>query len=286
MTTAAALAAGTVRLRECSAAPRTDALTLLEATLRQSRAWIAAFGEHPMSEVDVAAFERLCERRASGIPTAYLLGSVGFYGHEFLVDERVLVPRPESEHLVDEAIAFLGEREADVLDVGTGSGAIACSIAAATRATVYATDISRDALAVANDNVRRFGMEGRCNLAHGDLLKPFAGRRFDVVVANLPYVPTCDVPQAPNPVAFEPRIAVDGGPDGLAIYRRLIDELPKALKPGALVLLEAAPPTVNALRQLIRKGLPAATVEVCRDYAGLERYVKAFPGSTPPPSEK
>ena len=289
MTTAAALAEGTARLRACSDAPRIDALTLLEATLRKPRAWIAAFGEHPLSAEDAAAFETLCERRASGIPTAYLLVRAGFYGHEFLVDERVLVPRPESEHLVDETIAFLGDREADVLDVGTGSGALACSIAAATRATVYATDISHEALAVANDNVRRLRLEQRCNVACGDLLEPFVGRRFDVVVANLPYVPSGDVPQAPDPVSFEPRIAVDGGADGLHVYRRLLHALPAALKPKALVLLEAAPPTIGALRQLVRARLPEATVEMRRDYAGLGRYVKAslpLPGSVQASSEK
>jgi release factor glutamine methyltransferase len=288
-TAAAALAEGTARLRACSDAPRIDALTLLEATLRKPRGWIAAFGEHPLSADDAVAFQMLCERRASGVPTAYLLERAGSYGHEFLVDERVLVPRPESEHLVDEAVAFLSDREADVLDVGTGSGALACSIAAATRATVYATDISHEAVAVANENVRRLRLEQRCHVAQGDLLEPFAGRRFDVVVANLPYVPTGDVPQSPDPVSFEPRIAVDGGADGLHVYRRLLRSLPAGLNSKALIVLEAAPPSITALRQLVRDWMPEATVEVGRDYAGLERYVKAslqLPGSVQVPSEK
>lgn len=288
-TAAAALAEGTARLRACSDAPRLDALTLLEATLRKPRAWIAAFGEHPLSSDDAVAFEALCERRASGVPTAYLLGSAGFYGHEFAVDERVLVPRRESEHLVDEALAFLGDRAGDVLDVGTGSGAIACSIAAASRARVYATDISDSAVAVASENVRRLHLDERCIVARGDLVQPFAGRQFDVVVANLPYVPSGDVPQSPDPVSFEPRLALDGGTDGLDVYRRLLRSLPAALKPEALVLLEAAPPTIGALQQLLRQRLPEATVELRRDYAGLERYAKAslpVPGSPRVPSEK
>jgi release factor glutamine methyltransferase len=275
-TAAAALAEGTARLRACSDAPRSDALTLLEATLRKPRAWIAAFGEHPLSAEDAAAFQALCDRRASGFPTAYVLGRAGFYGREFSVDQRVLVPRPESEHLVDEAIAFLGDRESEVLDVGTGSGAIACSIAAATRAMVYASDISEGAILVANENVRRLHLEQRCRVARGDLLGPFAGRRFDLVVANLPYVPTADLPRAPDPVSFEPRIALDGGSDGLRVYRGLLEALPAVLKPKALILLEAAPPTIDALQHLVRERFPQARVEVRRDYAGLERYVKAM----------
>jgi release factor glutamine methyltransferase len=250
-------------------------LVLLGASLRKSRAWILAFGEHRLSPEEAGRFQTLCERRASGLPAAYVLGSAGFYGREFVVDERVLVPRSATEHLVDEAIAFLGDREADVLDVGTGCGAIACSIAAATRATVYATDISEGAIAVANENVRRLHLEQRCIVAQGDLLQPFAGHRFDVVMANLPYLPTRDVPAAPDPVSFEPHLALDGGPDGLSFYRRLLRSLPSVLKPRALVLLEAAPPTIDALQQLVRERLKQATVTVHRDYAGLERYVKA-----------
>ncbi len=276
MTTAAtALVEGTARLRACSATPRMDALTLLEAALRKPRTWIMAFGEHSLSAEDAAAFQVLCEGAASGLPTAYLLRSAGFYGREFLVDERVLVPRPESEHLVDEAIAFLGDREADVLDVGTGCGSLACSIAAATHATVYATDISAEAIAVAKENVRRYDLAERCIVAQGDLVQPLAGRRFDLVLANLPYVPTPEIPRAPDPVSFEPRVALDGGDDGLAVYRRLLHVLPGALKTQALVVLEAAPPTIGALRRLVRARLPHARVEVRRDYAGLERYVKA-----------
>ena len=276
MTTAAtALAAATERLRAHSDAPRTEALMLLEATLEKSRSWIVAYGERPLSENDAALFGSLCERRASGVPTAYLVRSAGFYGHELYVDERVLIPRPESEHLVDEALRFLGDREGDVLDVGTGSGALACSIAAASRATVYATDISSAAVTVACENVRRLGLEGRCIVARGDLIEPFAGRRFDVVVANLPYVPACDLPAAPDPVSFEPRLALDGGPDGLTQYRRLLQNIARALQDRAMVLLEAAPPTIQELARMTRFALPECAVDIRCDYAGKERYVRA-----------
>jgi release factor glutamine methyltransferase len=271
---ATALAQGTALLR-AGDTPRNDALRLLQAVVRKPRAWLLAFGEHRLTMHDAARYRALCERAAHGVPIAYLLRSAGFYGREFLVDERVLVPRPETEHLVDEVVAFLGDREADVLDVGTGSGAIACSIAAGTNARVYATDVSAQAVAVAQENVRRFDLEDRCIVEHGDVLGPFAGRRFDVVVANLPYIPTADLPVAPDPVSFEPRLALDGGNDGLAVYRRLIAALPSALKANALVVLEAAPPTIGELARLVRCSLPPFAAEVGRDYAGLERYVKA-----------
>ncbi|HEV3092837.1 MAG TPA: peptide chain release factor N(5)-glutamine methyltransferase [Candidatus Cybelea sp.] len=266
------LAQGTALLRECSEAPRADAMLLLERALGRSRSWIVAYGETELALPDAQTYDRLCERRRTGVPAAYILGSAGFYGNEFLVNESVLVPRPETEHLVDEAREFVGDRALAVLDVGTGSGAIACSIARATPAVVDATDLSAAALVVAGENAARLGVADRCRFHLGDLVEPVAGRRFDVVVANLPYVPRADVPKAPHPVAFEPRVAVDGGADGLCLYRRLLKALP-ALHPS-LVLLEAAPPTIEELAALVRAAFPTSAIEIREDYAGLARYLK------------
>jgi release factor glutamine methyltransferase len=272
---AAALAEGTALLRATSSAPRADALALLEATLSGRREWILAFGDRSVPARSEAAFRALCKRRREGTPTAYLLGRAWFCGREFVVDERVLIPRPETEHLVDEAVVFLGDRQADVLDVGTGSGALACSIAAATRATVAATDISSAALAVARENARRLNVSPRCTFHEGDLAEPVTDRRFDLVLANLPYIPSGDLPSAPDPVSFEPRLALDGGCDGLSLYRRLLAMLPALLKPKALVLLEAAPPTIARLKVAVKSALPGFAISLCQDYARFDRYVRA-----------
>lgn len=277
---AQALAEGTQWLRAASETPRAEAMLLLEHALQRRREWIVASAEVSLSASAAAVYRELCERRRAGVPAAYILGRAGFYGRDFLVDERVLIPRPETELLVDEAIAFADGRHRAVLDVGTGSGAIACTIAAETDAIVHATDISEAALDVARENARRLGVEKRCTFHHGYLSEPVRGLRFDIAIANLPYVPTADVPAPPNPVAFEPRVATDGGPDGLRLYRELLEKLPAVLAPESLALLEAAPPTIQELRKLVCRALPDFAVSVHKDYAGLERYIKAKGPST------
>jgi release factor glutamine methyltransferase len=269
------LAAGTALLHDSSTSPRADALLLLAHALHREREWIVAHGDATPSREESESFQRLGEQRARGVPVAYLLGSAGFYGREFLVDENVLVPRPETEHLVAEAIGFIGNRSLSVLDVGTGSGAIACTIAAETQATVHGTDISIAAVAIANENARRLGVADRCRFYQGDLTEPLRAQRFDLVVANLPYVPTAEIAGKPNPIAYEPREALDGGPDGLNLYRRVLKELPPFLTPSAMLLLEAAPPIMQRLCDLVLNSLPFFTITACDDYAGLARYIKA-----------
>ena len=211
----------------------------------------------------------------AGEPAAYVSGSAGFYRREFAVDARVLVPRPETEHVIEDALAFLqAAGPARVLDVGTGSGAIACTIACEMPdAQIEATDISADALAVAQRNAARLGVADRCRFSLADIV-PAGSDRFDLIVANLPYIPTADVPQKPDPVGFEPRVATDGGPDGLDQYRKLLAAAPRLVRGGALILMEAAPPTMAALKALAESAFPEATITVHRDYAGLERYVR------------
>lgn len=226
-----------------------------------------------LSAQQFADIKRLCERRALGTPIAYLLGTASFYGREFLVNRHVLIPRPETEHLVDEVIASTRE-SARVLDVGTGCGAIACTIAAETGARVDATDTSRAAIEIANENARRLSVAGGCHFYLGDLVDPVVGNRYDVVVANLPYIPTADLPEPPDPASFEPRAALDGGPDGLALYRRLLPQFPSLVNDNALILLEAAPGTIDKLADLARATFPRSAVSIVADYAGLARYIK------------
>ena len=269
------VAEGTALLRDSSPSPRADALLLLAHVLRRGRDWIVAHGDAMPSREEAQAFERLRAQRGKGVPIAYLLGSAGFYGREFLVNENVLVPRPETEHLVAEAIAFIGNRSLRALDVGTGCGIIACTIAAETQARVDGTDVCATAIATASENARRLGVASRCFFHQGALAQPVSGRRFDLIAANLPYIPTAYLPQAPDPVSFEPRRALDGGSDGLSLYRRLLEALPALLAPRAMLLLEAAPAIIEGLRDRVRSALPDFAIAVCDDYAGLARYIKA-----------
>jgi release factor glutamine methyltransferase len=258
-------------------AAHADAALFLAHVLGRDRAWLVAHGEASVNDPQAKRFQELCARRLTGEPLAYIAGSAWFYSREFLVNESVLIPRPETEHLIDEALAYIGasSRGNRVLDVGTGSGAIACTIAAESGAIVDATDISAEALDVARSNTERLGVADRVQFLQGDLAAPVRNNRYDLIIANLPYVPTNDVPKPPDPVSFEPRIATDGGPDGLSLYRRLVPTLPDLINEDGMVLLECAPPTYAPLKALLQLSLPNFVIEGGKDYAGLDRYVKA-----------
>ncbi|HEY1975484.1 MAG TPA: peptide chain release factor N(5)-glutamine methyltransferase [Candidatus Baltobacteraceae bacterium] len=282
-TVAQTLARGIVALAKNGDSPRADAVLLLAHVLGRERAWVTAHGETFLSRPQAEKFTSLCDVRALGTPLAYILGFAGFYGREFAVNEHVLVPRPETEHLVDEALAFVKMRVnpdfpkqfVTALDVGVGSGAIACTLAAENaNVFVEGTDTSPAALKVAQHNARRLNVISRCRFHYGSLAMPIGDRSFDVVVANLPYIPSDDVPRPPDPAGYEPREALDGGPDGLDAYRKFLGSAPALLKPGGLLLMEAAPPTIEGLALLAGQAFPRVDFEIREDYAGLARYVK------------
>jgi release factor glutamine methyltransferase len=279
MIVAAALREAVFRLQGVTETPQFDAALLLAHALGIDRAKLLVERNAEIDDSKRELLDSLIADRERGVPIAYLLGSAGFVGREFEVTPDVLIPRPETEHVVEAALADLRARPSGrrrVADIGTGSGAIAITIAAECEgAQVAATDVSEAALAIARRNDARY----RTGVAFfaGDLAGPLLAQApFDVVIANLPYVPSAEVPPAPNPVSYEPRVAVDGGPDGLDLYRRLLQDVPRITQPGSLLLFEAAPPTIETLSQLVADVLPSAHVEIGEDYSGLERYVRAI----------
>ncbi len=270
------------RLDAVDGSGRFDAALLLEHVTGAARTSFLSDGERELTPAQADAFAAAVERRLAGTPIAYIIGTAVFYGHTVGVDERVLVPRPETELLVEAALADLRARGATagrVADVGTGSGAIAIALALALPdAWVFGTDVSREAIALARHNAARNNVFQACTFLHGDLVEPLHRfGPFDAVLANLPYVPAAEVPQAPDPVSFEPRLALDGGADGLALYRRLVAALPELLAPGACVFFEAAPGTIAGLQALVEAAFPGCDPTVGRDYAGLERFVRFAP---------
>jgi release factor glutamine methyltransferase len=251
-----------------------DSDALLAFVTGKSPAYLRARADEPLSPEHQAKYRELKARLDQGEPLAYIIGSAGFYRREFLVDARVLIPRPETEHLVEEAIAFLRPRaKSRVLDVGTGSGAIALTIAAEVpQAHVDAVDASPEALVVAIENRQRLGLLDRQVAFYlGDLLEPVKTRRYDAIVANLPYVPDGEGDAA---LRFEPAIALYGGPDGLDHYRRFFADVGPMLRPGGLLLAEGAPPIAAGLFALARAAFPRAAVALVRDYGGRDRFVK------------
>lgn len=279
MTIGEALSGAAARLQGVGETGALDAARLLEFVTGRDRAALIARDGAALEDEDARRFDELLARRAAGEPIAYLTGSAGFFGRSFFVDERVLVPRPESEHLIEAALDDLrGRKKPDgiAVDVGCGSGALGITLACELEhLAVYALDCSADARSVARRNAALNRVFRRVTVLGGDLLAPLVrlGARADCIVANLPYIPTAAIPRKPDPVGFEPVIALDGGADGLELYRRLLAQLPAAVAPGAAVFMEAAPGTIEPLAELSVAAFPGAHVEVGEDYAGCERFV-------------
>ncbi|MEO7040468.1 MAG: peptide chain release factor N(5)-glutamine methyltransferase [Candidatus Elarobacter sp.] len=282
MTIGEALRDASVRLEAVGGTGRLDAVFLLAHAGGVSRAEMIARREAELSDEIEARFEALVRARELGTPLAYVTGEAGFYGRMFGVDARVLVPRPETELAVEWAIRHLraiGRENGTAADVGTGSGAIAVTLACELRELdVYASDVSQAALSVARRNAARNNVFQHVTFLHGDLAEPLLRYApFDCVVANLPYVPTAECSPAPDPVSFEPLLARDGGAaDGLDLYRRLLPALPLLIAPRGIALFEAAPANARTLEALLRTALPSAGVETIPDYAGLDRLVVAL----------
>jgi release factor glutamine methyltransferase len=278
-TAAAALREARARLGGHGRDARLDASRLLEAASGRDRAWLLAHAGDTLDRHDFERFTGYVARRERGEPVAYILGECGFYGRSFEITRDVLVPRPESEHLIELALRRLREAAARgprVCDVGTGSGALAVTLCCELPSLeADGIDLSPAALAVADRNARRHALGARIAFRIGDALNGLAaGRLFDGILANLPYVPTAELQDHPDPTAFEPRVALDGGPDGLDAYRRLLERAPHHLVPGGWLLMEAGPGTASALADLAGRAFPAsAFVEIHRDYAARERIV-------------
>ena len=293
--------------------PEIESRLLVEFALGMTTAQLLARSREP---VPADASERLAgplARRLKREPLPYITGAREFYGRTFQVDQRVLIPRPESELLVERAVKFASEAGGGaaghgaglrIADVGTGSGALAVTLALELpEAEVFASDSSGEALEVARVNAKRLGAARRIRWLQGDLVRPFeslsdsgrpfsrpfegpsasSGRRlrdrassgqFDIVVSNPPYVPSADVDSGEPELGYEPRLALDGGPDGLAVIRRLIAGLPGIMRPGrSVALVEADPRSAGPAAEIARRAMPDAHVEVLPDLAGLDPCV-------------
>jgi release factor glutamine methyltransferase len=217
------------------------------------------------------SLSRLLERRRRGEPSAYITGHREFYGLDFRVDRSVLIPRPESELLVELAVNLArGKTIKKIADIGTGCGAIAISLAInLPQATVYATDISREALEVARFNCQRHGVVNRVELLHGNLVEPLA-ESVDIIVANLPYVRERDLPRS-GPLGFEPSLALNGGENGLDKIKSLCRKAGKRLKGDGYLLLEIGEGQAPAVTTFLRKTFPEAAIEIHKDLAGTAR---------------
>jgi release factor glutamine methyltransferase len=263
------------------ATARQDAEVLLARALGTTRLGLYTGGQTPMTGPGGAVFEALVARRARHEPLQYVLGEAEFCGLVLELGPGVFIPRPETEALVDRALALGPSEGASVLDLCTGSGAVACALGTRRPSwTVWAVERAGLAADCARANVRRLGLEGRVRVREGDLFGPLrdsvrAGAA-DLVVANPPYLATPILPALPIEVRdWEPREALDGGPDGLAVIRRLLAQAPEWIRPGGGLLMEIGEEQGPAARALVGADGRYAAARVHRHFRGCERVLEA-----------
>jgi release factor glutamine methyltransferase len=268
-----------------SGSPRLDVQLLLAHALQTTREALIAHPEMALSEVQARTFDSLLALRQHGMPIAYLLGTRPFYDRLFRVTPHVLIPRPETEKLVETALAWCAERQRAlaetpqprplrIVDIGTGSGVIAVTLAARLPAAqVYATDISYNALLVAAENGAALP---NLRLIHADLLAPFSAQppdRFDLIASNLPYIASAEL-DILEVAKFEPLVALDGGDDGLNLIRDLLRQIPARLARPGLLLLEHGADQGPRVAALAAAALPGGQTRIIKDDAGLDRFVQ------------
>jgi release factor glutamine methyltransferase len=256
---------------------RLDAQVLLRHVLGVDQAHLLTYPQQALTPEQVQQYTRLVQRRADGEPIAYIVGSVGFYDRDIFVTPDVLIPRPETEHLIEAALAHASEKpDLHAADIGTGSGAIAVTFAARTPgATLYATDISPAALSIAQRNAAYYGLTN-ITFIHCDLCDALIqqGKQLDLLMANLPYIRSDELPRL-EVSKHEPTLALDGGADGLDLVRRLLGQVPQVCKAGALILLEIGAAQGQAALDLAA-ALHPAHLSIQTDYAGHDRLLKVI----------
>lgn len=265
--------------------PRLCAEILLAFQLKTTRIKLYLNFDQPVGEKDLNEFRAFIQRRLNREPVQYITGVQEFWSREFMVSPKVLIPRPETEVLVEQALAVLNQKKEGevsftprILDIGTGSGAIAVSLAGElSDADVWASDVSEDALETAKANARKHNVEEKIHFVKSDLFSAIdPSTRFDAIVSNPPYVALEDLDNLQPEVArYEPRPALDGGPGGLVIINKLILEAKDYLKPGGWLLMEMDPSQTGKAAEIIEKSGHYGEKKVVKDYSRCDRVVMA-----------
>jgi release factor glutamine methyltransferase len=261
---------------------RLEAEVLLRHVLGLGRAEFFAMRNENLTADQSETLSLLVEQRLTGKPLSYITGRREFYGLDFEVGPDVLVPRQETELLVDLALDLCSESTpgTEIADVGTGCGSIAITIACnLPRATVHAIDISDEALSIADTNRRAHRVLNRVHLYQGDLLAPLP-HPVDLIVSNPPYIRSCDIAGLAPEVRQEPRVSLDGGPDGLQVTRRLLQEAPVYLRPGGTILVETAPEHEVPLTQAVQQAMPGAHLSFVSDLMSNPRVAVLRPAGS------
>jgi release factor glutamine methyltransferase len=276
-----------------------DSEILLSFVLKKPKEYLYTYPDKKITQRKVNEFKKIIKKRRKHYPVAYLTNKKKFYGLEFYVDNRVLIPRPETELLVEEALKIILKHHSLVsnhyliADIGTGSGCITVALVtklkikkrkssamlkiyspSVNKFKIFSTDISNKSLKVARLNTKQHKVEKQIKFLKGSLLDPLP-KKVDLIVANLPYISKQEIKDLPSDVKnYEPVIAYDGGSDGLELYRTMFEQIKNYLKPKAKILLEIGWKQKKIMEKIIEKGLPKAKISIIKDYASLDRIIK------------
>ena len=254
--------------------PAVEAEILVRHFSKMSRVELFT-GQKAVSSFQKKQIIQALQKRLSGIPSAYVTGIAGFYGHDFHVNPSVLIPRPETELLVEETLRVLPAKNPQILEIGAGSGCVAVSLTIARPdCRMTALEVSPEALKTARKNARFHGVQRRLSLFRSDLFEIFGPKdrsRWDTVVSNPPYVPRRDFRRLQREVKKEPRLALDGGPQGLDLLEAILQKAPAYLKPGGFILLEIGKGQSQALTKIATTLKCYKNLKFVKDYSGIER---------------
>jgi release factor glutamine methyltransferase len=256
--------------------PETSAEFLLRHVLQTERAKFYTNLDCKLSDKEIAEYQKLIERRLKHEPVWQIIGKVEFWGLDFYITNDVLIPRPETEFLVEKVLSSINkDKNLKILDIGTGAGPIIITLAKELKkGDFYGSDISKKALNIASKNAKANGVGGKIEFRSGSLFKPWGDAKFDIITANLPYIPHEDLPGLTVEIHhYEPRIALDGGNGGLIIYEKFLKELPNHLNKDGMVFCEIGKDQGKLFTNIVHKYLPNTKCTILQDLAGFDRIV-------------
>jgi len=248
---------------------------LLSFCLGKDKEYLYTHPEQRLTETQLKNYKKLIARRLKKEPIAYLIKQKEFYGLNFYVNKNVLIPRPETELIIDEVLKTItnNQKPITIADIGTGSGCIAVTLAKLlAKAKITAVDISPSALKIAKKNAKKHNVFKKIKFLQGDLIKPLKNQRFDLIIANLPYLTKKELTNVP----YEPKPALNGGKDGLFYIKKFLSQVKNNIKPTSIIYLEISPPQVNKIKNLVKKYLPRKKITFIKDLNKRDRIVKIY----------
>ncbi|SHJ65261.1 peptide chain release factor N(5)-glutamine methyltransferase [Paramaledivibacter caminithermalis] len=270
------------KLENKTATPLLDAQVILCHVLKVDKLYLIMHKERILTKEEVYEYNEMIKKRLCGVPVQYIIGKQEFMGLDFHVEEGVLIPRPDTEILVEKVLNSIDKDDKyNIVDIGTGSGAITISLAKYMEGShVYSIDISKKALDIAAKNAESHGVLSRITFLNGSLFKPLndigVEGQIDILVSNPPYIPTADIENLQIEVSkFEPKLALDGGEDGLDFYREIINTAPKYVRSGGLIALEVGHDQARRVIELMKEKKGYVDIEITKDLSGIERVVSA-----------